>query len=289
MGFWNAREWSARSFKCAGETARGRCNQLCADNWRITASHAVRYGVRLLSGHSFPMREFYVYCTDLLSEFPSLSGNTQPQYQNPGQAIWQRNVQQTPVQRPQQQQSQPLPVTQASQQPQSIQQRQDLSTQNNDDIFTGSTHLQNALDDYRHAGQGNAQVLGSRQPQTTNIDDFPPLGRNGTNETDPDQRSPFAAFPNSSTFPTQQSQIRQGLTSAPSSQTNDTRSSSVVDRHISPGTFTAAGNSRSPLENGRIGQFSSQDSGRDVRSQCEVVATAMFNHDLEFPVFAARQ
>ena len=201
----------------------------------------------------------------MLSEFPSLSGSSQPQYQPPSQAIWQRNVQQTPVQRPQQQQSQHLTNAQGSQQQQAIQQRHDLSPQD-EDMFTGSTHLQNALNDYRQDVQAASQVPGTRQPPTTNIDDFPPLGRNGTNDSDHDQRSPFAQFSNSNAFSSQQTQTqaRPGLTTAPDSQANDTRSLSAVDRHISPGAFTAASNSRSPLENGRPGQPGIQDPGRDV-------------------------
>lgn len=236
------------------------------------------------------MGNCYALLAYFQSEFPSLSGNTQAQYQNPSQAIWQRNVQQqTPVQRPQQQQSQHLANTQASQQQQALQQRQDLSTQNNDDIFTGSNHLQNALDDYRQTGQSSAQGLAARQAQATNIDDFPPLGRNGTTESDHDQRSPFAAFSNSTAFPSQQSQIRQSLASAPGSQANDTRSSSVVDRHMSPGAFTAGGNSRSPLENGRLGQPGTQDSGRDVRLKSTVACHALSNYSLEFSLLAPRQ
>ena len=212
---------------------------------------------------------------DPTSEFPSLSGNPQPQYQPPSQAIWQRNTQQTPVQRPQQQQqqqqqSQHLTNAQGSQQQQAIQQRHELTTEDNDDMFTGSTHLQNALNDYRQEDQSSSQVAGSRQPPSTNVEDFPPLGRNGTSESDHDQRSPFAHFSNSSAFSSQhpQSQARQGLAAAADSLANEARSLSAADRHILPAAFTAATNSRSPLENGRPGQLGLQDLGRDVRVTC---------------------
>ena len=203
----------------------------------------------------------------VLSEFPSLSGSSQPQYQPPSQAIWQRNAQQTPVQRPQQPQAQLIQSAQDSQQQQAIQQRLDISSQDNDDMFTGSTHLQNALNDYRQDGQNPPQSSGTRQPPTTNIEDFPPLGRNGTSDSLPDQRNPFATFSNSNAFSSQQAQnqiqpTRSGLSSGLDTQANDTRSIPGVSRLMSPGGFPTTSNSRSPLENGRP---SVQDPGRDVR------------------------
>lgn len=175
------------------------------------------------------------------SEFPSLSGTSQPQFQNPSQAIWQRAVQQTPVQRPQQHQ-QHSANTQVLQQHHTNQQHQDLSLQNSDDMFTGSTHLQGALDDY---GQGGgAQIHPPRRPQTTNIEDFPPLGRNGTDENDQDprgimQNAAYGSFSNANAFslPQNQPQARHGLPSASGSQTDNTRSSSAVEQNLSPGAF----------------------------------------------------
>ena len=184
----------------------------------------------------------------LNSEFPSLSGTSQPQYQNTSQAIWanQRNAQQTPVQRPQQS----LPVSsQAQQQHQPNQQSQDQSQRGNDDMYSASSNLQNSLDDHRYGGQsGISQMPASRQPQPTSVDEFPPLGRNGTDESDSDRRNMmqnagFGGFPNSNTFPSPQDQLqRHGLPSASSSQANNTRSSSVVERLMSPNGMGFGGN-----------------------------------------------
>ena len=81
----------------------------------------------------------------------------------------------------------------------------------------------------------------TRQPQPTSVDEFPPLGRNGTDEGDNDRRNmmqnpAFGGFTNANSFPLPQDQIqsRQGLPSTSNSQANNTRSSSVVDRLTSP-------------------------------------------------------
>ena len=175
------------------------------------------------------------------SEFPSLSGNSQPQYQNASQAIWanQRAVQQTPVQRPQHPQQQPI-NTQVSQQHQQTQQPQDQPHRTTEDIFSASSHLQSSLDDHRYGGAGTlGQMPASRQPQPTGVDEFPPLGRNGTDDND-DRRgvvpnTGFAGFSNNAfSLPSDQQQGRNPLASASSSQANNTRSSSVVDRLTSP-------------------------------------------------------
>lgn len=187
-------------------------------------------------------RALLMYNSISNSEFPSLSGSSQPQYQNQSQAIWanQRTVQQTPVQRPQQPQN--AISSQASQHGQS-QQTQDQSQRGNEGMFTGSSHLQGAMDDHRYGNQsGMGSLSTSRQPQTSSADDFPPLGRNGTDEIEVDRRSNlihnggFGDFSNSNAFsiPPGQSQARHGLPSGSSSQANNTRSSSVVDRLTSP-------------------------------------------------------
>lgn len=177
-------------------------------------------------------------------DFPSLSGAPQPQYQTPSQAIWaNQRTQQTPVQRPQQQQQQSA----ASQTPQHHQNQhlQDQPTRSNDDMYSMSSHLNSsATDDHRYGSNGTlGQLPASRQPQTTNVDDFPPLGRNGTDENDDRrsnlmQSSGFGGFsnphPNAFSLPPDQAQGRVNLPSASISQANNTRSSSVVDRLTSP-------------------------------------------------------
>ncbi|KAJ5911969.1 uncharacterized protein N7473_001272 [Penicillium subrubescens] len=113
-----------------------------------------------------------------LSEFPSLSGaSQQSQSQNP---VWanasQRAAQHTPVQRQQHpptsqppsraSQTQQLPVQQPSQPP-------------HDDMFPSGAQFANRLDDFRNGGQGiSSQIGAGSQPQTGNIEEFPPLGRN---------------------------------------------------------------------------------------------------------------
>lgn len=185
------------------------------------------------------------------SEFPSLSGTSQPQYQNQSQAIWanQRAVQQNPVQRPNQQH--PI-ASQTPQQHQHTQQVQDQSQRPSEDILSATSHLTNAIDDHRYGGTGTlGQLSASRQPQTTNVDDFPPLGRNGTDENDDRrssimQNSGFGGFSSTNAFslPPDQAQARNTLPSASSSQANNTRSSSVVDRLTSPNGIGFGGKAR---------------------------------------------
>ncbi|KAL8866370.1 MAG: hypothetical protein Q9174_006345, partial [Haloplaca sp. 1 TL-2023] len=144
-----------------------------------------------------------------LSEFPSLSGAPQTQYQNPGQAVWgnsnQRLVQHTPVQRPQQQ---PAPPQQnsAQQQAQQSQQPQEHAQQSREALYNGSQFTGNN-DDYHRGGQGGIGQLGaSSQPQPNSIEDFPPLGRNGTDDSQQDRRgslmqnAAFGGFSNSNAF-----------------------------------------------------------------------------------------
>ena len=143
-----------------------------------------------------------------LSEFPSLSGVPHPQYQNPNQAVWananQRASQHTPVQRPQQSQGGAIGSMQS--QPHNHLVQESLQQQPHDESFFPS-QLSSAVDDYRHGGQGGiGQPTGSIQPQTTNIDDFPPLGRNGHGEIGQDRRvnimqsAVTGLFPNNSAF-----------------------------------------------------------------------------------------
>lgn len=179
-------------------------------------------------------------------EFPSLSGAPQPQYSNPSQAIWananQRAIQQTPVQRPQQHPVNPQLSAQPSQS-QQHQQPQDGPQQNNDELFTSNSRFTSGLDDYRHGGQGGVgQLSGSGQPQTGNIEEFPPLGRNGNEDTVHDQRgslmqnAAFGGFSSTNTFtlPPNSVQNRQGLPNAQSSQSDTNRSAALLNRSLSP-------------------------------------------------------
>lgn len=183
---------------------------------------------------------------DDFSEFPSLSGAPQPQFSNPSQAIWananQRAIQHAPVQRPQQHSVNPQPSNQPSQQQQS-QQNQDVSHQNSEELFSPTSRFNSAIDDYRHGGQGGVgQLSGSNQPQTGNIEEFPPLGRNSNDDAGHDQRGSLiqnAAFggfssTNSFTMPSNSVQSRHGLPNPSSNETDTSRSSTLVDRTLSP-------------------------------------------------------
>ena len=163
------------------------------------------------------------------SEFPSLSGNSQPQYQNTNNPIWQRQTQQTPVQRPSQQSH----ANNTQQHPQSTQPHP--ASPSNEEMFIGSSHLQGSLDDYR---QTNQAQMSSRRPPNQTVDDFPPLGRNGTDEHNNDQPRGFG-FPSQPAFP-QDSSTRSTIPSNFANPADSTRSSSAVERTMSPGSSRAA-------------------------------------------------
>ncbi|KAL8694673.1 MAG: hypothetical protein Q9224_003521 [Gallowayella concinna] len=190
-----------------------------------------------------------------LSEFPSLSGAPQTQYQNPGQAVWgnptQRATQHTPVQRPPQQH----PISQqgnAQQQSQQPSQAQEQSQPSREQLFTGS-QMTGSNDDYHRGGQGGIGQLGaSAQPQSTSADEFPPLRRNGNEEDQQDRRGSLmqnAAFggfgganQNIFALPPPQDPARHRLPSAQSGRP-DSRSSTLVDRIMSPSALSFASSS----------------------------------------------
>ncbi|MCJ1268711.1 hypothetical protein MMC22_008599 [Lobaria immixta] len=88
------------------------------------------------------------------------------------------------------------------------------------------------MDDCRHRGQGGVgQLSGSGQHQTGNIEEFPPLGRNGNDDTNHDQRgslmqnAAFGGFSSTNTFDVPNTvQTRYGLPNAPSSQSDTSQS-----------------------------------------------------------------
>ena len=185
-------------------------------------------------------------------EFPALGANSgqgqlgnnssQAQYQNASPAIWanQRAIQQTPVQRPQQQQQQHAVNPQPAQQHQQTQSAQDQSQRGNDDLFASTSHLQSVMDDNRYQS-ALGQMPISRQPPTTNTDDYPPLGRNSADGNDDRrgtmlQNAGFGGFSSANAFslPQEQSQSRNQPTSASGSQADNARPSAGVDRLTSP-------------------------------------------------------
>ncbi|KAL5336228.1 hypothetical protein BJX70DRAFT_400872 [Aspergillus crustosus] len=195
-----------------------------------------------------------------LSDFPSLSGaSSQSQAQNQAHMVWanasQRGVQQTPVQRQQH------PTSQAPSRPQTqapLPQQQ--SQPSHDDVFPSGSQFANRLDDYRNGGQGiSGQLGGGAQPQTGNIEEFPPLGRNGPAEIGQDRRSSLmqgagfggfnASLPFSGVNQSQSAQNRSLLSKAIGAQ----------ERISSPGATGSSGiaSSRSPVNpasNGVTGQ-----------------------------------
>lgn len=57
-------------------------------------------------------------------------------------------------------------------------------------MFPSGAQFANRLDDFRNGGQGLSSQLGAgSQPQTGNIDEFPPLGRNVAAELVQDRRT----------------------------------------------------------------------------------------------------
>ncbi|KAL8727189.1 MAG: hypothetical protein Q9166_006226 [cf. Caloplaca sp. 2 TL-2023] len=173
-----------------------------------------------------------------LSEFPSLSGAPQTQYQNPGQAVWgnpaQRATQHTPVQRPPQQQR---PISQQSNLQQPIPQPSQAQEQNQhsrEQLYTGS-QMTGSNDDYHRGGQGGLGQLGaSSQPPSTSMDEFPPLRRNGNDDEQQDRRgslmqsAAFGGFPGSNAFsmPPAQDPARHRFPSAQSGRP-DSRTSTI--------------------------------------------------------------
>ncbi|KAJ5215722.1 uncharacterized protein N7498_002129 [Penicillium cinerascens] len=152
-----------------------------------------------------------------MSEFPSLSGAPQQsQSQNPGQLVWanasQRAAQHTPVQR-----QQPPPPSQTPSRASQTQSHpaQQQSQPPHDDMFPSGAQFANRLDDFRNGGQGISSQLGAgSQPQTGNIDEFPPLGRNVAAELGQDRRTSLmqnAGFGSyNSSIGTSRSPVNQG-------------------------------------------------------------------------------
>jgi len=135
-------------------------------------------------------------------EFPSLSGAPQAQQNTSAQQMWANPTLRTATQ----QQTIGRPQGQGAQQGQAGQtQNQQLQNQGHDD---SQSQFSGAGDDYRFGGQGGVgQLSGGAQPQTTNIEEFPPLG-GAAGEIGPDRRAgliqnaaAFGGSANSSAFP----------------------------------------------------------------------------------------
>ncbi|KAF2705676.1 NOT2 family protein [Pleomassaria siparia CBS 279.74] len=183
-----------------------------------------------------------------LEEFPSLSGASQAQQNTSAQQMWSnpnlRTTQQhSTIQRPQGQpssQGQPGPST-----------AQQLQNQTHEDVAGPvQSQFSGGGDEYRFGGQGGVgQLSGGTQPQTGNIEEFPPLG-GGAGEIGPDRRTGMiqnaAAFGGSANaaFPGL-GQTRNGLPS-PTDGQDRSINTAVGSRGIHPGAV-----SRTPFENMR--------------------------------------
>ncbi|KAI9934732.1 hypothetical protein MW887_000349 [Aspergillus wentii] len=208
-------------------------------------------------------------------EFPSLSGAPQQsQSQNPSQLVWanasQRAAQHTPVQRQQHPQTS-QPPSRASQTPSHPQQSQPP----HDDIFPSGAQFANRLDDFRNGGQGiSGQLGGGGQPQTGNIDEFPPLGRNVAAELGQDRRGSLmqnAGFGNYNA-----GMAFSGVNQAQSAQNRNMIAASIngqeTARMMSPANAGSGGiaTSRSPVNqgtNGVPGQEKDELSGAILSAQ----------------------
>lgn len=161
-------------------------------------------------------------------EFPSLSGAPQAQQNTTAQQMWAnptlRTTPHTTIARPQGQTPQQGQPGQAP--------NQQLQNQGNEDAPQGQ--FAGAGDDYRFGGQGGVgQLSGGVQPQTGNIEEFPPLGNNAAGEIGPDRRAgliqnaaAFGTAPGTSAFPGL-GQTRNGLPSPTESLGNRSSNATV--------------------------------------------------------------
>jgi CCR4-NOT transcription complex subunit 2 len=174
-------------------------------------------------------------------EFPSLSGAPQAQQNTSAQQMWSnpnlRTTQQqqhSTIQRPQgQTPSQGQTGSSATQQ---------LQNQTHEDL-AGSVPNQfsGGGDEYRFGGQGGVgQLSGGTQPQTGNIEEFPPLG-GAAGEIGPDRRTgmiqsaaAYGSNPNGGSFPGL-GQTRNGLSSPTDGQQDRTINPAVGSRGVNPG------------------------------------------------------
>jgi CCR4-NOT transcription complex subunit 2 len=166
-------------------------------------------------------------------EFPSLSGAPQAQQNTSAQQMWANPTLRTATQ----QQTIGRPQGQGQQQGQTVQTaNQQLQGQGHDD--SGQSQYSGAGDDYRFGGQGGVgQLSGGAQPQTTNIEEFPPLG-GAAGEIGPDRRAgliqnaaAFGGSANASAFPGL-GQTRNGLPSPTESQHERTLNPAVGGRGL---------------------------------------------------------
>ncbi|KMP06358.1 VIP2 protein [Coccidioides immitis RMSCC 3703] len=199
-----------------------------------------------------------------LSEFPSLSGGSQPsQTPTTGQAVWstinQRPAQQTLLQR----QLQPPVSSQAPSRASQTQSNQpSQSHTSRDDLFPSGSQFATQLDDFRNGGQGiSGQLSSNNQPQTGNIEEFPPLGKQTPGDLGQDRReslmqsSNLASYGNTMTYANQglPGQARTSVGSAIHARRDGTGVTSPV------GATSASRSPIGPVQNG-VGSQEQEDS-----------------------------
>ena len=197
-------------------------------------------------------------------EFPSLSGAPQQsQAQNPGQLVWanasQRAAQQTPIQRQQHPPTSQPPSRVSQTQSYNPAQQAQLSQ---DGIFPSGSQFANRLDDFRNGGQGISGQLGAGgQPQTGNIEEFPPLGRNVPADLGQDRRTSLLQNTGFGNYGTGMpfTDINQAQGAPNSNVVASSINGQDTARMMSPATAGAGGmaTSRSPVNqgsNGMLGQ-----------------------------------
>ena len=237
-------------FKHTSTSKRWRCLvKLCASNERLTASYTtqsrVSLDVNMGSRHGGGKGSHRSDSTDAHNggefklnigddrEFPSLSGAPQAQQNTSAQQMWSNPTLRTATQP---QQTIGRPQGQGPQQGQSGQtSNQQLQNQGLDD---NQSQFSGAGDDYRFGGQGGVgQLSGGAQPQTTNIEEFPPLG-GAAGEIGPDRRAgliqsaaAFGGNANSSAFPGL-GQTRNSIPSPTESQQERTLNPTVGGRGL---------------------------------------------------------
>lgn len=196
-----------------------------------------------------------------LEEFPSLSGAPQAQQNTSAQQMWSnpnlRTTQQhSTIQRPQVQ----TPGHTAG--PSSNATQPQLPNPAHEDGSSGQGQFSAGGDEYRYGGQaGVGQLSGGGQPQTGNIEEFPPLGGGaGAGDIGPDRRtgliqSAAAYGGNASTnaFPGL-GQTRNGLSSPTDSQQDRSLNAGLGARGLPVGAGLV---SRSPFDTLRGGGPSS--------------------------------
>jgi hypothetical protein len=250
VGIWRSNGRRARPDEHANTDKRCGHVKLCASYERLTASHSPESRVsfpsimakkkpraktrrsRRDSMDAQVVDEFKLNVGDR-REFPSLSGAPQAQQNTSAQQMWanptlRTATQQQTIGRPQGQGPQQGPAGQAAN-PQLQNQGQEDAVPNQ---FSGPG------DDYRFGGQGGVgQLSGSAQPQTTNIEEFPPLG-GAAGEIGPDRRAgliqnaaAFGSNANASAFPGL-GQTRNGLSSPTDSQQERTLNPTVGGRNL---------------------------------------------------------